>query len=341
MRKFITYTDRVLHVHHPRVTVETAVAHGAPRDALFERTELTPQMLANPDMRVSYAEFGMLCVNALRLSGNPALGLHIGRNIGLSQMGVVGFLYQNCPTLGAALEASRRYVSAFAPAWEFEITRRGDVAALTFREALPLESLRRTAHEIMLAAWDTQTRALAGNLPIPVRKAELPFSEPAYVDEYRKFFGDVALEFDRPVATVEFDPTFLDVPIALADPVTAKLAEQFCAQLIPAGASQDGLVGQIRRLLASDPGAPPALTDVARKLQTSTRTLRRELQKMGTSYKELVDDSRRERALAWIETNSMPIEKLATGLGFATVGSFRRAFKRWTGDTPSARRLRG
>jgi AraC-like DNA-binding protein len=39
-------------------------------------------------------------------------------------------------------------------------------------------------------------------------------------------------------------------------------------------------------------------------------------------------------------TNSMPIERLATGLGFSTVGSFRRAFKRWTGRTPSEQRAR-
>jgi AraC-like DNA-binding protein len=340
MRKFFTHTDRVLPVHHPRVVVETAVALGASREALFENSELTPEMLTSPDMRVSYVQYGILCSNALRLTKDPALGLHVGRNTGIAQMGALGFLLQNSPTVGAAFEALVRYGRPIIPAWDLSLERSGPRATLTFAEAIPLAPFRQFAHEVVLTAVDNQTRTLYGGRPVPVRRIELPYPEPEYVSLYRELYYDVPMAFERPVAKVEFDAALLDEPIAFADPATAKLAEQLCIQLLPPDPSQEGLVSQVRRLLVGVTGPSPGLPEVAQRLQTSTRTLRRELNRMRTSYKELVDESRRVRAEEWVETNSMPLEQLATGLGFATVGSFRRAFKRWTGSTPSARRGR-
>lgn len=338
MRKFFTYTDPVLSVHHPRVVVETAVGFGAPRAALFENSDLTDAMLTSPEMRVSYFQYGVLCSNALRLTGNPLLGLHVGRNTGIAQMGVLGFLLQNSPTIGAALDALIRFSRAVIPAFRLTLERNGREASLLFEEVIPLAPFQRFAYEVLLAAIERQTRTLHGEKPLPMKSIELPFPEPEYSAEYRKFFYEVPYIFDRPIAKANFDAELLDYPIAFADPATAKLAEHFCLQLLQVDPSQEGLVAQMKRLLASETGAPPSLSEIARTLQTSTRTLRRELSSMRTSYKQLVDESRRARAEAWIATNSMPIERLASGLGFSTVGSFRRAFKRWTGKTPGAER---
>ena len=79
MKKFFTHDDPVLSVHHPRVLVETAVAHGADRRALLEGTGITDEILAQPEARISYAQFNVLEGNALRLTKNPALGLEFGR----------------------------------------------------------------------------------------------------------------------------------------------------------------------------------------------------------------------------------------------------------------------
>lgn len=338
MRKFFTYSDPVLPVHHPRVMVETAVQFGAPREQLFENSELTPAMLTSPEMRVSYFQYAVLCSNAVRLTNNPAIGLDVGRNTGLAQMGVIGFLVQNSATIGAALDALMRYGAALIPAFHLVLERAGETATLTFEEAIPLDPFRRLSHEVLLASLDRQTRVLYGDRPLPLRSVELPYPKPEYSDRYREFFRDTEYVFDRPVARAHFDAALLEVPIPFADPATAKLAEHFCSQLLVVDPSQEGLVAQMRRVLAVETGAPPSLSDIARTLQTSTRTLRRELQNMATSYKELVDESRRARAEAWIKTNSMPIERLSEVLGFSTVGSFRRAFKRWTGRTPGAER---
>jgi len=189
----------------------------------------------------------------------------------------------------------------------------------------------------MLSAWDTQTRGLYGGRPLPVRSVELPFPAPAHARLYREMFYDIPWTFDEPVTKVVFDAALLDARIPFADPATAKLAERFCAELMPGGTTQEGLVPQVRRLLDASSGPPPTLEEIASMLLTSTRSLRRELRNVRTSYNRLVDESRRARAEEWMETNSLPLEHLATKLGFSHVRSFRRAFKRWTGQLPRER----
>lgn len=341
MRKFFTHSDPVLPVHHPRVVVETAVLRGADRDTLFEGSGLTPETLTSPDMRVSYLQYGALCANAIRLTGDPALGLEVGRNTGVAQMGALGFLLMNSPTIGAAYDALVRYGHHYIPAWILSMESGRNEAALSFSEGIPLAPFRVFAHEVMFAALDNHGRTLRGGKAIPVLRVEFPYPEPAYSGLYREpFDGGVPFLFDAPVGKIVVARSYLNEPLPFADPATAKLAEQICARLIPFDSSRDGLVAQMRRLLGNELGVPPTLSEIACNLQTSTRTLRRELKKMRTSYKELVDEARRHRAEAWMQTTSMPIERLAHSLGFSTVGSFRRAYKRWTGTTPGAERTR-
>jgi len=339
MRKFVSLSDPVYCVHLPRVLVETAVAHGAPREELLAKTELTPEMFADPDTRVSLLQYGILTDNALRLTGNPALGLHVGKNTGLAQMGIVGFVLQNCPTVGAALETGLRYSGFTAPGWEFALAVNGPVATLTVMKTVGTGKYRSFAYEVVLATWDTQARALSGR-PLPVIRASLPYPEPAHVSEYRKLLYDVPMEFNQPVCAVHFDAAVLSEAVAFADPATAKLAERYCAQIVPHHAIAHGVVLQVRRLFENAIGAPPGVTEVARALQTSTRSLRREFQSLGTSFKDVLDEWRRDRAEAWMATSAMPLTRVSSRLGFSDVRSFRRAYKRWTGHTPRAARAR-
>lgn len=333
MRKFSTLTDPIVSVHHPRVLVETAVSQGAAIDDLLEGTDLTAEMLASPDVRMSYLQYGRLIHNAKRLVSNPALGLDAGKNIGLAQMGVLGLALMNSATVGAALDVFLRYHRAVAPAWDFEVRRAGDDVVVDVREAFNLAPHSEFAIEMLLGALYVQGKALYGAVP-PVREIRVPYPKPEHYDRYEAL-SDIPMKFDAGVTQVVFDASMLDHKVAFADPATAKLAEEYCLREHPPTAEKDGVVAQVRRLLATRQGPPPQLEDVAKILQTSTRTLRRALHGMGTSFNELVNDSRRERAEEWVRATQLPLDQIATRLGFSDVRSFRRAFKRWTGKTPT------
>lgn len=335
MKKFFTHTDPVVPIHHPRVLLETAAAQGADRLALLEDVGITEESLESPDARISYVQFAMLVRNALVLTGNPALGLDFGRNVHFSHMGVLGLAVMSSPNARAAFEMGLRHYRALAPAWDLELRVEGGRGRFIAREAIPLQPFLAFATEALLAAIDAMARSLL-HRELPIWKLSLAYPKPAYAERYGTLVS-APIFYDRPVTESEFDPAILDLPIAGADPATAKLAEQLAAITVTPSVSVEGLVAQVRRALGSANGRPPPdLEELARALQTSARSLRRGLQRMGTSYQELLDEARRARAEEWVRATDLTMDQMAAQLGFSDVRSFRRAFKRWTGLTPNA-----
>ncbi|HEX4335169.1 MAG TPA: AraC family transcriptional regulator [Polyangiaceae bacterium] len=339
MKKFFTHADLVLPAHHLRALYETAASRGADRVELLRDTGITTRMFESPDARFSHAQFSILANNAVTLSNDPALGLHLGQGIGLSQMGVLGLAMLSSATLGAALRLHLRYYRSLMPGWELTLRATGDRAVITIREAIPLKPFEVLATEAIVVAFVQQGSVLFGG-PLPLRAIRLAYPAPPYAGMYPDFC-QMTPSFGAATTEIECDASLLDAKVIGADPATLALAEQYCEKQAMPSVEMEGLVGQMRRLLVAPNGKTPDLGELARALQTSTRTLRRSLRAMKTSYTELLDESRRQRADELVRSTELTLAQVANTLGFTTVRSFRRAFKRWTGTTPGALRAEG
>jgi AraC-like DNA-binding protein len=333
VKDFFGYSDPVVPLQHPRVIVETAVAQGASKDALLGGVGITRDTLESPAARISYRQWTVLVDNAVRLTENPALGLDAGKNLQIPQMGVLGLALMSSATGGDALQAMLRYYRAIAPIWDLRLELARDVGTLVIGEVIPLKRHRAFAVEALLAAIHTQGEFLLGR-SLPVRCARFSYPRPGYADRYREL-SDTEMCFGCATTEVDFDAGILEEKIVFGDPITRQLAEQLCAEQ-SAALGVDGLVEKSRRLLAAAPKSPPALERLARQLRTSERSLQRALQQAGTSYQKLVDEWRRTRALKWVRSTQLTLDEIGERLGFSDVRTFRRAFKRWTGQTPSS-----
>jgi AraC-like DNA-binding protein len=80
-----------------------------------------------------------------------------------------------------------------------------------------------------------------------------------------------------------------------------------------------------------------SLDALAARLERPKRTLQRELSRRGTSHQGLVDEARRTRAQAMLETG-VTVAEVSDRLGFSEPSAFFRAFRRWTGETPKQHR---
>ena len=333
MRKYFTHDDPVVPLHHPRVLVETAVSQGAERTAVLAGTSITDAMLESPDARISYQQFGVLIRNALALTGNPGLGLDVGRRLHLPQLGMVGLAIMSTSTMRDAFEAGLRHHKRVSPNYDLSLEIDGAIARFIIRESVPTAPFQAFGIETLLTAWQLQGRTLLGK-PVPIRRVQFAYPRPSYAERYHEVC-DFPFEFDASTTVVELDAAFLDERLAFGDPASAKLAEQIIAERPLTSSESDGLVLQVRRRISAARGKAPEVGQIARELQTSERSLRRGLQELGTSYQELLDEVRHERALDWTRSTAMPFDQIASQLGFSDVRSFRRAFKRWTGRTPS------
>lgn len=339
MKKFFTAGDPVVPTHHPRLLVETAVAQGADRDALLENVGITAAVLEQPDARISYEQFNTLERNAIRLTKDPALALRWGRAIYASQSGLVGIAAVSTADLAGAFRVTRQYALQLTPGWDIDLRIEEGRGILTIRETIERGDLRAFATEALLAGYHNLVFHALGRAP-PVTQVRLNYPRPPHFRLYTEYLSDADYLFDQPVTEVEFDATVLREPLVTSDPATATVVGQLVAAEAARSAPVEGVAAQVRKLLQAQGAHRMTLDEVARALQTSERSLRRALSEMGTSYQVIAEEVLRARAEEWMRSGDVKVEQIAQELGFTDARSFRRAFKRWTGQSPNDFRRR-
>ena len=125
----------------------------------------------------------------------------------------------------------------------------------------------------------------------------------------------------------------------LTDPVTAKLArDQLERELSALGTPNEFLVRAREAIFGND--GFRSLDELALQLHVSTRTLKRRFAEAGKSFSDLLGEVRKERALLLLGDHRLNVDAIAAELGYSDVANFARAFRRWTGETPSEYRNR-
>ena len=104
-------------------------------------------------------------------------------------------------------------------------------------------------------------------------------------------------------------------------------------------ASDASITSRIRNILGSDLGRElPSFDDLTSALNMSPRTLRRRLEKEGTSYQKIKDNARRDAAISLLSRDRLTVSDVAERVGFSDPSAFHRSFKKWTGQSPGAYR---
>lgn len=181
-------------------------------------------------------------------------------------------------------------------------------------------------------------RTLVGSEFKPLRM-EFMHAPPAYAAEYQRLSGD-DVRFGCLHNRMVLEAQWLDVPLpnhhALALRQALGLLELESAQLH----RKMDLIQAVERAISRDLQGSQ-LEKVASDLNMSGRTLRRRLTEHGLTFEALLEQVRRARCMGLLGNPSLSIERITQEVGYSDVRSFRRAFKRWTGLSPSAFRSVG
>ncbi|WP_010486351.1 AraC family transcriptional regulator ligand-binding domain-containing protein [Pseudomonas sp. S9] len=332
----LNFNAELVPVAYAEALLELLNELGVNREQVYAHANVRPQVLDNPNGRLSLVDFNLLAISALELCNEPALGLLLGQRLNVSTHGILGYAVLASANLDKAIQFALKYYRVLGISFELELIESADRVELRARESMPLGNLNRFAAEGLLASLFTIAAFLVGE---PLKHIEVGFSygAPDYADRYEQVFG-VGAKFEQPYHSLSMPRAYLDKPMALANPATVQMCEQQCEVLLSTLAVEDRLLTRVRRLLLARPGDFPDLASAAKALNTSTRTLRRHLSNMGTSYQQVLDDVRRGLALQYLTSTHLPLYEIAYLLGFNDPSNFRRAFKKWTGKLPSAYR---
>jgi AraC-like DNA-binding protein len=326
------HTYSVSHVHH---LIEMVKRWDVPATDLLAGAGIEAGVLANPHARISVPLLAALVERARHLTGEPALGLHIGLNTRPTLFGKLGFAVMSASTIREAIETSIRFGSLVTTAISVRLRTNGRCAELIVDEHADFGSARDIFLLTTLVGLYEVSRFLTQRtLSTSVIDVALP--EPAYVD--RLAGCGLRFRFDRPVSRLAFDARSLELPYTMPDPVAAKLAREQCQEELDARGLGAELTAQVRGLLFDPEVGFRSLEEVAAAMNRSPRTLKRQLGAQRVSFSALREDELRKRAATLLRSPDLSLDQIATRLGYANVTSFERAFQRWTGVSPASQR---
>jgi AraC-like DNA-binding protein len=149
-----------------------------------------------------------------------------------------------------------------------------------------------------------------------------------------RYFGAPVLH-EEGETSIEMPTEILARPLPNADPVLGGYLRKQADLLVERVAGPRAVSRECARRIAERLGqGEPSQTSIAKQMGMSERTLQRRLQAEGTSFNELLDESRRTIAFSYLADRKLAAYEVSFLLGYAEPATFFRAFKRWTGQTP-------
>jgi AraC-like DNA-binding protein len=319
--------------------MQLADAHGVDSTPWFAGLALDREQIADPALRVSYRQASTFIRRALEALDVPDAGLRIGREGTIGGFGLLGLAMMTSRTFGESMQSGIRYhkICGCLLDLSFEAVGEQAVALVATPQFGDLELLPFFCEELF-ASSTMIARELVGPELRPLR-VEFSYPQPAYVADYVDLF-QCELVFNAEHNRMILDARWLGHALPGYNPLTAKQALALCAQqrTPDGGEPHQEVVAAVERLLRSQLREPPRLTDVARALNLSERSLRRKLAESGRIFREIHDRVRAERALQLLQAGTLSVAEIGGEVGFEDPREFRRAFKRWTGIAPQEAR---
>jgi len=279
-----------------------------------------------------HERLGRLAGFAIRETGDPLLGVKVGRRVPLASYGALGHAILSAPSLRHAMRLIVKHMGIVqaGPRRAARITHGQGRVYLEYLHPIVLPESATFLTDMFLASSLQQMRHLTD----PGLKG--------FEVEVRRRLADIAA-YETAVGVPVRDGAAVDRLSAPADLVNAPLPAAFVAQSdahlrlaenaladIDAGG---GIARSVRGVLFDLDGEAVQASTVARGLGLSERTLRRQLRAEGTSFGDQSAKARFDLARAYLR--SLPVRDVAEMLGYHDASTFRRAFRRWSGATPA------
>ena len=302
---------------------------------LLEGTGLTVEGLDEPRALLPVPVLVALLERARRLTGEPAIGLHIGLHTRATLYGHLGFAVLSASTIREAIDVSLRYGPIVTTALSVRLRVEKREASLIVDEHADFGGARDIVLlSTLVALWQVSRSLTARELTTSTAEFALP--EPVYSAKLGA--AGLRMRFDRPVHRLTFDTRSLDLPYTMPDAVALKLAREHCQHELDSLGLNAGLPARVRGLISKPTGGFRALEEVAAVLKRSGRTLKRQLAAQGVTFSELRERELAERAMVLLGSADLSLAEIAIRLGYSNVTNFERAFHRWTDTTPAEQR---
>lgn len=330
-------------LRHPvfatRMLCEVAAERGIPTREVLAGTTIGPDDLLDGQAVITAGDEIVAVRSVLgRLEDDAGLGMDVGSRSTLTHLGLMGFAAMSCATLRELVSVTMRYFSLTMLNIEVRLFEGPAHCMLELNADHLPPDVRRFFIERDVAGIITAVSGFA--YPVVARyggevEAELATDEQALAP-LLVLVPMPNVAFDRTRTRLRFPRAMLDEPLPQADPHTLSLCLDQCEALMQRIEQRRGITAVVRSQLFTDSGVFPSLPEVAAELGLHPRTLRRQLAEDGTSFRDLLNETRSTLAVDLLTTVGLTVDEVSRRLGYTDTSTFCHAFRRWYGTSPSA-----
>ncbi len=314
---------------------------GADRPTILAESGLTEDDLSDQDNRIPISAYQTLIAAAIKQTGDTALLLRHTLDSQLETMSVVGQIVHTSASLRHSIEQLNRYLHLMGDVElppgvdRFELQRSGDMLWIVDHLVLPPDMAFWS--EVSFARFISEFRRSFPGVTFEI-EMQVTYPPPPHADQYPDLFR-VPVEFNASRNALRIDPVW-DSPETQFEPGNAYafgIFTQHADKLLAALQVETTIRAQIEaQILPKLHQGTLSMDRVAKDLGMSRQTLYRRLKAESITFAEIHDDLRRRMALDYLGAQRVTVNETAYLLGFSEASSFVRAFKRWTGLSPTA-----
>lgn len=305
---------------------------GGDIDRILGRSGVNPEILTQPTSSLKLTHYCQVLEQAAQQTGCDHFGLYYGQQFMPQHLGLIGYIGLCSATVHQALV---NVVNAFH--WHqhdtfMQLVNLGDAVRVDYQIRHGGIVVRRQDAELTMGMIVNLVRQGTGKTFAP-RMMHFEHASPESWHEHCKVF-DAPVYFSQPFNSVVIEKAYLTRVMPNADPMLLSLMTEELQRLNVSQTAQS-LSEQVRAHIQTHLAeGEPELDNIADSMGMSRLTLQRRLKAEHVSYRQLLENVRRDLASHYLQQSHLPITEMGLLLGYSETSAFSRAFRRWFGVSP-------
>ncbi|MQG94809.1 AraC family transcriptional regulator [Pseudomonas sp. MN1F] len=302
-------------------------------NALLAQVGLSAAMLEDPDRRIPAANVITLLEESARVSGCDTFGLRMAESRQLSDFGEISLLLSHQRNLRDTLEVIVQYRHLLNDALAIHVEEAGKTVIIREEVINERAPCSRQATELAIGVMLRLCAALLGAQWHPI-SANFTHAAPADLAVHRRIFG-CTLVFGSEFNGIVCPAADLDSASPQANEAMARLARRYLDTL-PAGGTPSLELELRKTIYLLLPMGRATIEQVAQTQGMNVRTLQRRLEEEGLTFKDMINNVRRDLVMRYLENPSYSLGRIADMLGYSMPSSFTRWFIAQFGMPPAS-----
>jgi AraC-like DNA-binding protein len=310
--------------------------HGLDPQRFLQEVGVRPETLRDVRARVPSRLADIAFAQAAAQIPDPAFALRAGECWHPSNLGTMGYAWLSSRTLHTGLKRLERFACIVGNRASYHCVDERASVRFVFDHGRNDAPIGHLMTDFTLSILLDMCRTNFGNKLNPVA-LRLRRPEPADPQPWLKLFG-CHVEFGAVADSFLLDRDTADTPLPTANIPLANTFDKILTEQL-AHLFDDDIVSRCKaHLLRQLTSGPPSAQETGTALGLSQRTLQRKLSELGLTYQSLCDATRHELARRYLDDPSKSVTEVTFLLGFSEQSAFTRAFRRWSGMSPTSYR---